>query len=69
MSTLDYSHLSARETLDLIEEIWESIDADAVPLTAAQEAELSRRSETFDEDIKHGTSLEDFEVELDRRYS
>lgn len=69
MPILDYSHLTARERLDLIEEIWESIDADAVPLTTAQEAELARRLETFDEDIKQGTIWEDFEAELDRRYS
>jgi putative addiction module component (TIGR02574 family) len=69
MPTLDYSHLSARERLDLIGEIWESIDAEAVPLTAAQEAELARRLETFDDDIKQGTPWEDFEAELDHRYS
>jgi len=69
MPTLDYSHLSPRERLELIGEIWESIDADAVPLTAAQDAELARRLETFDEDIKQGTPWEDFEAELDRRYS
>ena len=69
MPTLDYSHLSARERLDLIGEIWESIDTASVSLTAAQEVELARRLETLEEDVLRGTTWEDFEAELDRRYT
>ncbi len=68
MSTLDFSHLSTEQRLDLIGEIWDSIDHDAVPLTAAQTAEVDRRLETLDEDIKHGIDAEALEAELDRRY-
>lgn len=69
MPTLDFSHLSTEQRLDLIGEIWDSIDAAAVPLTVAQAAELDRRLETLDEDIKHGIDAEALEAELDLRYS
>ena len=35
--------LGADERLDLLEEIWESLDVDALPITAAQRAELEDR--------------------------
>ena len=66
MPTLDFSHLSTQERLDLICEIEDSLAA-AVSLTAAQAAELDRRLETLDEDIKHGIDAEALEAELDRR--
>jgi putative addiction module component (TIGR02574 family) len=54
MPRIDYSHLSTRERLDLIGEIGDSIEAETVPLTLAQAAEIDRRLETLDEDIKQG---------------
>ena len=68
MPTLDYSHLSARERIDLIGEIWDSIDAEAVPLTGTQKAELDRRLETLDEDIKQGRDAAEVLADLRRRY-
>ena len=68
MPILDYSHLSARERIDLIGEIWDSIDAKAVPLTAAQEAELSQRLATLDEDIKRGRDGAEILADLRGRY-
>jgi putative addiction module component (TIGR02574 family) len=68
MPTLDYSHLSARERLDLIGEIWDSIDAEAVTLTSAQEAELDRRRATLDEDIEQGRDAAEALADLRRRY-
>ena len=38
MATLDFSRLTTEERLDLIGEIWDSIDHDAVPLSDAQVA-------------------------------
>lgn len=67
MSALDYSHLSARERIDLIGEIWDSIDAEAIPLTTAQETELDRRLATLDEDIEQGRDAA--EVLADLRHS
>jgi len=54
MPTLDFSHLSTEQRLDLIGEIWDSIDHNAVPLTAAQEAELDRRLAMLDANPQNG---------------
>ncbi|MBB6249740.1 addiction module protein [Nitrospirillum iridis] len=68
MPAIDYSNLTPAEKLALIGEIWDSIEADAVPLTRAQAAEIERRLETLDEDIKHGIDADALEAELDRRF-
>ena len=68
MPTFDYSHLSPRERLDLIGEIWDSIEAEAVPLTDEQATELDRRYATLDEDIKHGRDAFTVYDDLTARY-
>jgi putative addiction module component (TIGR02574 family) len=68
MPTIDYSHLTAAEKLELIGEIWHSMKPEEIPLTAAQEAEILRRLATADEDIKHGIDADALEAELDRRF-
>lgn len=52
MSKIDFSHLSQQERLDLIGELCDSLSA--VPLTPAQETEVTRRLETLDQDIATG---------------
>jgi len=37
------AHLTAAEKADLLDEVWESLEADAVALTDAQRAELDAR--------------------------
>ncbi len=69
MPTIDYSHLSAVERLDLIGEIWDSIETEHVPLTPSQSAELDRRAERLDEDMTHARPAEAVLAELRRRYS
>jgi putative addiction module component (TIGR02574 family) len=54
MPTLDFSHLTPAEKLDLIGEIRDSLDAEHIPLSPEQAAELDRRYATLDEDIKNG---------------
>jgi len=68
MPTIDFSHLSPEERLDLISEIWESLEADRVPLSPAQEAEIDRRLATLDEDIKQGRNADVVVTDLRRRY-
>ncbi|MDE1146782.1 MAG: addiction module protein [Azospirillaceae bacterium] len=68
MTTLDITRLSAQERLDLIGRLWDSLEAEDVRLTPAQQAELDRRLATFDEDIKSGLSWEEVEAELERRF-
>lgn len=39
----DFSHLTPDERLELVEELWDSLEPDQVPLTPAQAEELKRR--------------------------
>jgi putative addiction module component (TIGR02574 family) len=48
MTTLDIEHMSVKERLDLIGELWDSLTAKDAGLTPAQEAELVRRVEAFE---------------------
>lgn len=41
-------NLSAAEKLELIDVLWESLEADAPPLTDAQRAELDRRMALYE---------------------
>ncbi|MDR3518108.1 MAG: addiction module protein [Azospirillaceae bacterium] len=68
MPTLDFSHLTTEQRLELIGELCDSIDHDAVRLTEAQAAEIEHRLATVDDDIKHGIDAEALEAELDRLY-
>jgi putative addiction module component (TIGR02574 family) len=68
MTALDIARLSPQERLDLIGQLWDSLDAKDIRLTPVQEAELDRRLATFDGDIKAGVTWEDIETALDRRY-
>jgi putative addiction module component (TIGR02574 family) len=45
---LDIDRLTPQERLDLIGELWDSLAAEDVALTPAQEAELARRAAAFD---------------------
>jgi putative addiction module component (TIGR02574 family) len=67
MATLDIARLTPRERLDLIGELWDSLEPEDVTLTPAQEAELARRMQTFDEDMKTAVSWEVVKARLARR--
>ena len=64
MAGIDYRTLSTQERLDLIGEIWDSIEADQIALTPAQEAELDRRLATLDEDAKTARPAHEVLAEL-----
>ena len=68
MPAIDYSHLSATERLDLIGEIWDSIEAEAIPLTPAQVAELDRRVAMLAETPDDGRDAYEVLADLRRRY-
>jgi putative addiction module component (TIGR02574 family) len=68
MPILDYKHLSPKERLDLIGEIWDSIEADHIPLTSAQVTELDRRAAMLDEDMKDARSADVMLSDLRRRH-
>jgi putative addiction module component (TIGR02574 family) len=69
----DYRRLSLDERLQLVEDIWDSIAeeanvrADALPLTAAQLAELDRRLADADAHPDEGVPWEQVRTELFQR--
>jgi putative addiction module component (TIGR02574 family) len=67
MPTLDISRLSPEERLDLIGELWDSLAAEEVRLTPAQERELDRRMATFDDDTKGAAPWESIDREFVRQ--
>ena len=68
MPSIDFSHLSQQERLDLIGDLCESLEGAAPPLTAAQGAELDQRLATLDQDITHARSAEAVLADFRRRY-
>jgi len=68
MPNLDFSHLSTEERLDLIGEIWDSIEARHLPLSPEQAAELDRRYATLDGDIKNARDAHEVFNDLTARY-
>jgi len=68
MTTIDIHSLSPKERLDLIAELWDSLEADDVPLTPAQEAELDRRLESADADRADAIPWDTLRAELADRY-
>jgi putative addiction module component (TIGR02574 family) len=69
MAAIDYSQMTAAEKLDLIAELCNSIEADAVPLTPAQAAEIERRLATLDEDSKQSRPAAAVSADLRKRYA
>ena len=59
MRNVDLDSLTPAEKLELIGELWESLEADDVPLTQAQIEELDRRLATADEDAAQGKTFEE----------
>lgn len=68
MANVDFSHLTTQERLDLIGEIWDSIEVERVPVTPAQAAELDRRYATLDDDVKKGRDAFAVYDDLTARY-
>jgi putative addiction module component (TIGR02574 family) len=71
--SFDYRRLSIDERLQLVEDIWDSIAAeanvraDALPLTSAQIAELDRRVAEADAHPEEGIPWEQVRAELLQR--
>jgi len=59
MRNVDLDSLTPAEKLELIGELWESLEADDMPLTQAQIEELDRRLATADEDAAQGKTFEE----------
>jgi putative addiction module component (TIGR02574 family) len=68
MPTLDISRLSPKERLDLIGELWDSLAAEEVQLTPAQERELEHRISTFDDDAGTAIPCESLDREFTEQF-
>lgn len=64
---LDILALSAEERLELIGDLWDSLDAAPVPLSAEQSAELARRVADLEQFGPTGSSWTDVEARIRTR--
>lgn len=48
MSTVDITKLDPKERLELLEQLWDSLSPEAIPMTDAQTEELDRRLDELD---------------------
>lgn len=66
LNSLGIDQLSVAQRILLVEEIWDSIAAEAeqFPLTEAQERDLERRIAAYEADRKAGSSWEDVKARL-----
>jgi putative addiction module component (TIGR02574 family) len=67
LSSDEIGRLSVEERLELIGQLWDSLEHEPLPLSSAQQHELDRRLATLDQDRAHGMSWEQLRVELERR--
>ncbi|MGH7628406.1 MAG: addiction module protein [Gemmatimonadales bacterium] len=64
----DFSHLSPAERLELISELWDSLEpAEAAPISPELGAELDRRSAEAERDPESGRSWDAVKADLERR--
>jgi putative addiction module component (TIGR02574 family) len=68
MAAIDYSHMTADEKFELVDEILASIKPEDIPLTAAQEAEITHRLATLDDEIEEGQDGYEVLAELRARH-
>jgi len=64
---LDLNQLSPDEKLELIGELWDSLDERDIALTSEQEAELKSRLDRLDRDGVSGRSWREVEARLRQR--
>ena len=64
---IDLTRLTAVEKLDLIDELWVSLDDADLPLSDELKAELDRRLERLDREGPVGRSWEDVHADLAKR--
>lgn len=63
----ELARLTPPERLALISQLWDSLDDDQLPLTAAQQAELDRRLDSLDQDRREGITWAALKTELEQR--
>jgi putative addiction module component (TIGR02574 family) len=66
LKSLGIEHLSVAEKILLVEEIWDSIaaEADVLPLTEAQKEDLARRVAAYEANRHAGSAWEEVKARL-----
>ncbi len=59
--------LTPPERLALISQLWDSLEDNHLPLTAAQRTELDRRLASLDQDRREGITWATLKAELEQR--
>jgi putative addiction module component (TIGR02574 family) len=67
LSQDELMRLTPSERLALISQLWDSLEDDQLPLTAAQQAELDKRLSTLDQDRRVGITWAALKAELEQR--
>jgi putative addiction module component (TIGR02574 family) len=67
LSRDEIQRISAPERLALIAQLWDSLEPEQIPLTAAQHTELDRRMAQLTEDSRQSISWSDLKAELEQR--
>jgi putative addiction module component (TIGR02574 family) len=67
LSPDELARMTAPERLALIAQLWDSLEQDHLPLSAAQQAELERRLDTLDEDRRDAVSWAELKAQLQHR--
>jgi len=63
----EIDRLTPPERLALIAQLWDSLENEQLPLTAAQESELNRRLGSLEEDRRAGVTWASLKAELEQR--
>ena len=63
----DIGRLTPPERLELIAELWDSLEQERVPLTDAQMAEVDRRLATLEEDRRNAVGWDQLKADLKHR--
>ena len=63
----ELARLTPPERLALISQLWDSLEDDHLPLTAAQRTELDLRLATLDQDRSEGVTWAALKAELEHR--
>jgi putative addiction module component (TIGR02574 family) len=67
LSSDEIRRLSVDERLDLIGQLWDSLEHEPLPLSTAQQQELDRRLAMLDHERADEQSWEQLRAELERR--
>lgn len=63
----EIDRMTAQERLELIEQLWDSLSDEAVPLTEAQGIELESRLKAFDQEKSKAVTWEEIKAGWDAR--